>query len=153
MLRTDGQPLLPLLAEGLLLLSLGLLLIRHALAERPGECGGACGDGSDSFARFRSGGMRFAVQAGLLTGLGLCAPMIGLLAEGIRAGSAAATLVGFAAFFAGTTLVLLPILIGGMAARGRVPRQIGFMTAILAGALYLIQGSALLVTEVIHGLA
>ena len=143
------------LVEGILFVLLGLYLIRYSLNVKREGCGtGACAaDNKAAFGRFRNGGMRFAAQTGFLTGLGYCAPMIALVAEGIQKSSLAGTVGSFLSFYLGTTAILVPLFIGGFACGGRTAtiRQIGFLCGMAAAALYLFQGLYLLTMEVVYG--
>ena len=135
-------------------LLLGAFLVRYSLNEKRKTCGGVCSpkDNATAFARFKSGGAAFAARTGFLTGLGFCAPMMALVAEGARQGTFYGTAWTFLLFFLGTSAVLVPLFACGFACGGRTKaiREIGFLAGLAAAALYLLQGTLLLITEVAH---
>jgi hypothetical protein len=144
------------LLEGLVFIALGLYLGRYSLLVKREECGStSCNpaDGRKAFAGFRDGGVRFAARTGFLTGLGYCAPMMALVAEGLRQSSLVGTLGEFLGFYLGTTAVLVPLFLGGFACGGRsaTVRKIGFLCGMAAAALYLFQGVTLVILEIANG--
>jgi sulfite exporter TauE/SafE len=144
-------------AQALLALLVGLILLRYSLRIHREECatGSAhrCG-GAASFARWKRGGLVYALQTGLVSGLALCAPMTAIIAEALKTGTAMGALGTLLAFYLGTTTLLLPLLIGGFACGGRTSaiRQIGFLCGLLAAGFYLLQGLHLLTTLILHAL-
>jgi hypothetical protein len=135
-------------------LLLGAYLLVYSLRAKKTTCGEDCaaGGGKTAFARFKQGGAAFAARTGFLTGLGFCAPMMALVAEGTRQGSFLGTAWTFFLFFLGTSAVLVPLFACGFACGGRTKtiREIGFLAGLAASALYLFQGTMLLITEVAH---
>jgi sulfite exporter TauE/SafE len=141
------------LPEGLVLLILGGVLVRHGLRLKRRACGdaGCAAPGTaKAFGRFRDDALLFACRAGFLTALGLCAPMLAFATQALTQSSPADAALSLAGFFMGTTTVLLPLFIGGFACKGAAVRQIGFLCGLLAGAMYLFQGSFIIITEVVH---
>jgi len=141
------------LPAGLVLLLLGASLVRHSLNVKKRVCGKADGPApgaAKAFGRFRDDALLFACRAGFLTALGFCAPMLAFATEALTRNSPVQALLSLAGFFLGTTTVLLPLFIGGFACKGSAVRQIGFLCGLLAGALYLFQGSFIMITEVFH---
>jgi hypothetical protein len=143
------------LLEAVVFLLLGILLLRYSLNAKREVCGGTCAgkDNAKAFERFRKGGARFALRSGFLTGLGLCAPMVAIIAEGARQETFLGTLAAFLFFFLGTTAVLVPLFACGFACGGKTKavREIGFVAGLIAAAFYLLQGSFLIITEIAHG--
>ena len=135
------------LMEGGLFLLLGFLLARYALRLRDTlDCSSGCGKrDSVNFELFRKSGKNYAIQAGFLTGLSLCTPFLAVLTESLHKGSFLAVLGAFFWFYLGTTIILLPILVGGILSRGIVIRQIGLLCGMLAAVIYFFQGAILLI--------
>ena len=148
--KTINGPLL----EAIVFLLLGILLLRYGLNAKREVCGSTCAgkDTAKAFERFRKGGALFAMRSGFLTGLGFCAPMMAIIAEGARQETLPGTLAAFLFFFLGTSVVLVPLFACGFACGGRTKaiREIGFLAGMAAAALYLLQGTLLLITEVAH---
>jgi hypothetical protein len=131
---------------------LSLFLFRYAWKFRePADCSGGCLGSTPraDFAGFRKGALSYSLQAGLLTGLSLCAPFIAVIAEGVQQESLMQSMGSFLWFYLGTTMVLIPVLAGGMVRRGEIVRQIGFLTGLLAAAIYLLQGVMLIIRGVL----
>lgn len=143
------------LFEAALYLLLGACLLRYGLNAKRETCEGHCSgkDNASAFGKFRKSGSAFAARTGFLTGLGLCAPMLAIVAEGAREKTYWGTLGTFLLFFLGTSAVLIPVFACGFACGGRTQaiRQIGFLAGFLAAGLYLLQGTYLLILEVING--
>jgi sulfite exporter TauE/SafE len=139
--------------EASVLILLGFCLLRHGWSLRGPTCdAGACGlqNGPERFRSFRESGIHYALKTGFLTGFSLCVPFVALLIDGLQQTSISRGLMTFLAFYVGTTAMLLPVLAGGLAFRGTVSRQIGFLTGSIAATIYLLQGIHLLILEVIH---
>jgi hypothetical protein len=136
-------------------LFLGALLLRYSLKAKNEACAATCtGNGNrEAFGRFRGNGTRFAARSGFLTGLGLCAPMMAIVAEGSRQETLLGTATSFFHFFLGTSAVLLPLFACGFVCGGRTKtlRTVGFLAGFLAGAVYLLHGLHLLTLELLHG--
>lgn len=143
------------LVEAVVFILLGACLLRYSLNAKKEVCGGGCAgkDNANTFERFRKGGARFAARSGFLTGLGFCAPMMAIVAEGARQSTFFGTVAAFLFFFLGTSAVLIPLFACGFACGGKTKavREIGFIAGLIAAAIYLMQGTYLLITEVIHG--
>jgi sulfite exporter TauE/SafE len=83
---------------------------------------------------------------GLLTGLNICPPFLAALAEaGVSGGPLAGALV-LSSFFAGTSLILLPLPVIGWFGRSPAVQIAGRLAAGLAGVWFLVQGILLLFT-------
>lgn len=136
-------------------LFLGAVLLRYSLNAKRDTCHSTCSgkDNADAFDRFRKGGTRFAARTGLLTGLGLCAPMIAIVAEGSRQETFLGTATTFFFFFLGTSAVLLPLFACGFVCGGRTKaiRIVGFLGGFLGAAVYLLHGFHLMTLEFING--
>ena len=136
------------LFEAVVFVLLGLFLFRYAWRLRDSaDCATTCVGTTPKadFAGFRKSAFYYALQAGLLTGLSLCAPFVAVIAEGSRQPNLIQSLISFLWFYLGTTLMLLPVLAGGLAKRGNIARQIGLLTGLFASAIYLLQGTFLIV--------
>jgi len=124
---------------------MGVLLLNYAWQmRRDVECVGTCSPSNHKtgkFHEFKRNARRYALQTGFLTGISLCTPFVVILMEGIRRESFFGNVGVFLSFYLGTTLLLLPVLLGGVLSRGTVARQIGFLCSLLCGGLYLLQGS------------
>ena len=136
------------LLEAVVFILLGVFLFRYAWRLRDSaSCAIACTGAKPKadFAGFREGALVYALQAGLLTGLSLCAPFVAVIAEGSRQPNLMQSLISFLWFYLGTTLMLLPVLAGGLAKRGDTARHIGLLTGLFASAIYFLQGIFLIV--------
>ncbi len=82
----------------------------------------------------------FPLVLGFLTGLNLCLPFIAAFTGAISQTSMAASVLFFAAFFAGTTVFFLPIPFVGAFRRVQALRTIGKLAAIFVALYYLYTG-------------
>lgn len=134
------------LLEAVVFVLLGLFLFRYAWRLRDSaSCSTVCVGTKPDFAGFRKRAFYYALQAGLLTGLSLCAPFVAVISEGSRQPNLMQSLISFLWFYLGTTLMLLPVLAGGLAKRGNTARHIGLLTGLFASAIYFLQGTFLIV--------
>ena len=140
-------PLPHALLEAVIFILLGVFLFRYAWKLRdPASCATVCvAKPKADFVGFREGAFLYALQAGLLTGLSLCAPFVAVISEGSMQPNLMQSLISFLWFYLGTTLMLLPVLAGGLAKRGNTARQIGLLTGLFAAAIYFLQGTFLIV--------
>jgi len=138
--------------EGIVFVIMGALLFRYAwkLRGEAGCRGNACGDGGglNAFRRFKKHAQNYALQAGFMTGVSLCTPFLIVVLQGATEAGPWASVGAFLSFYLGTTVLLLPVLLGGVLSRGIVARQIGTLCGFLCGAMYVIQGCAVLVEGV-----
>ena len=128
-------------------LLMGSLMIRYGWnLRREVSCEGGCsqhGSGDrGKFSRFRKGAKGYALKAGFLTGISFCTPFMVVAFEGVKGAGVWASIGVFLCFYLGTTLLLIPVLVGGILTRGTVIRQIGFLCSFVCGGLYLLQGTA-----------
>jgi sulfite exporter TauE/SafE len=82
----------------------------------------------------------FPLALGFLTGLNLCLPFIAAFTGALGQGSLIASLLFFAAFFAGTAVFFLPIPFVGAFHRVQALRTIGKFAAIFVALYYLYTG-------------
>jgi sulfite exporter TauE/SafE len=83
----------------------------------------------------------FPLVLGFLTGLNLCLPFIAAFTGAVGQASIGASLVFFAAFFAGTAVFFLPIPFVGAFRRVQALRTIGKFAAIFVALYYLYTGA------------
>ncbi|MBN2430913.1 MAG: sulfite exporter TauE/SafE family protein [Acidobacteria bacterium] len=94
----------------------------------------------------RRWGVPLPLWLGLLTGLSLCPPFLLALTETAQSPSLGHSLLFFLAFFAGTSLFLLPLPLAGVFRRIAVLRPVARLTAGVIGCYYLYLG-LLMITE------
>ena len=136
------------LLEGIVFVVMGALLLRYAWSLRNDiNCASSCGtgDGAEAFKRFKYNARNYALQAGFATGISLCTPFLLVVMEGATSTGPLASVLAFLSFYLGTTVLLLPVLLGGVLSRGAVVRQIGYLCGFLCGGVYIIQGCVVLV--------
>lgn len=118
---------------GLLLLVLGVLLLVHGLTRSfPASraCGVLCG----------SGPRKIPFTAGLALGLLPCQPLLAGAARLLTLGQLGAGLVFLLAFFAATTLWLVPLLAAGRLARSEYWRGLAQVASVFAGIWFVVLG-------------
>ncbi len=113
----------PWLNVGLTFLA-GVVLL-HWLAQ-PRSCAGAhCGRSSMA-----------PLLLGVVTGLSICPPFVAALATAVTSGSMLRGTLYFAAFFAGTTLYLLPLPLAGSLTRWPFWLRVGRLAGVIIGFVY-----------------
>lgn len=91
----------------------------------------------------------FPLALGFLTGLNLCLPFIAAFTGAIGQASMAASVLFFAAFFAGTSVFFLPIPFVGAFRRVQALRTIGKLAAIFVALYYLYTGVIYILGDII----
>jgi sulfite exporter TauE/SafE len=86
-------------------------------------------------------GRRTALGLGLLSGLGLCPPFLAALVQAGQSGSVLAGCGLLAAFFVGTSLILVPVLLAGRAAAYEPLRYASRLASMFIGAWFVFQGT------------
>jgi sulfite exporter TauE/SafE len=84
--------------------------------------------------------LRFPILFGLLTGLNICPPFLLAISAALDAGSILLGVLLFAGFFLGTSVYLAVLLPVGYLGRWPALRTISWMTALLSGLYFLVQG-------------
>lgn len=133
--------------EGGIFILLSILLFRYAWNLKSSiDCLSHCGgeNGKNNFQGFRKNARAYAIKAGFLTGLSLCAPFLAVIVEGTQQLNLLGSLTSFLCFYLGTTVVFFPVILTGVLSRGKVIRQIGFLCGFLASGVYFLQGSMLI---------
>ncbi|HID64084.1 MAG TPA: sulfite exporter TauE/SafE family protein, partial [Anaerolineae bacterium] len=114
------------------LMGLSLLLVLYALAQslpRPGLC------------RFVKGhSARMPPVLGFLTGLNPCPPFLLAAARVLKGADPLGGVLLFVAFFAGTSLYMLPLAFVGLLSRYEQIREVARLTAIIVGVVFLLMG-------------
>ena len=124
---------------------MGVLLIVFALLNRgPGiaQRTPTCGPGRPFW---------FAASLGVLTGLNLCPPFGAAIIGAAATASVSNSLVYFWAFFAGTAVYFMPLLLIGPLTKMEPFRQVARVSAMLAGAWLVWQGSVFIVPRIWMG--
>lgn len=123
---------LPRWVIALSLMGLSLLLVLYALAQslpRPGLC------------RFVKGhSARMPPVLGFLTGLNPCPPFLLAAARVLKGADPLGGVLLFVAFFAGTSLYMLPLAFVGLLSRYEQIREVARLTAIIVGVVFLLMG-------------
>ncbi len=134
-----GSPGLPLvgLASGAAYLGLAGLMLWYGLGQAPAACPANL---KGLRARLQRWPAALPAALGVFTGLNLCPPFIAALAQASVAPTLFDSLVFFLAFFAGTSLYLLPVSFLGSLNRVMPLRTIGKMAAVLVAAYYIYTG-------------
>ena len=91
----------------------------------------------DRFAHAGGAASHVPLILGFMSGVRLCGPVVGALAEAATAGSVLQGIAFFAAFFLGTTLYLLPMPFAGLLAHWPVWTRVGRLAGATAGFVYL----------------
>jgi sulfite exporter TauE/SafE len=133
------------LFDGLISIVLGCVLLYYGFQlSSELECdSSSCqppGKPQTSFERFKKGSAVYATRAGFLTGLSLCAPFLVIMADIGVSANMYEGILNILLFYIGTTVVLLPIMLGGYLSRFLIARQIGCLSAFLGGGIYGLQG-------------
>ena len=84
--------------------------------------------------------MQAPLAFGFLTGISVCPPFLLALAAALSAGGSLEGMILFAAFFAGTSIYLLPLVPFGLLGRWESPRLIGRMAGALSAGLFALLG-------------
>ncbi len=87
-----------------------------------------------------SGTGRTPLVLGLLTGVNICPPFVAVILQAGNSGGPWNGLVTLTAFFAGTSLILLPLPLIGLAGQARIFRWAGRLAAGFAGGWFVFQG-------------
>jgi sulfite exporter TauE/SafE len=103
---------------------------------RSRKCDGACRTGS-VWARFSE----WPVLLGVLTGINFCPSFLLAFARSFELSGPAAGMVFFAAFFAGTSLFLLPLSFVGMLGRKELVRTVARVVGILVAAWFILNAA------------
>jgi len=121
---------------GIIYAILGFVLMAYGFSTPAASCAGSGLGGRVEFlARKQPWLMPGAM--GLLTGLSLCPPFLAALAGATSQVTLISSLLFFAAFFAATTLYLVPFPLAGLLGRSQAVRIIGRLAAGLMGVFYL----------------
>ncbi len=89
----------------------------------------------------------FGASLGLLTGINLCPPFGVAIAGAAAAGSVRSALVYFWAFFAGTTIYFVPLVILGPLSRREALRQVARVCVFIAGSWMIVEGLLVMLTR------
>ncbi len=116
---------------------LAALLLYFGLAKTPAPCALGSAGPREWLARWPS---ILPVGMGFFTGLNLCPPFLLAFAGAAYSGSLGASLLLFAAFFAGTSVYMLPMPFLGSFHRHAAVAAVGKMTAVLMAVYYLYSG-------------
>ncbi len=117
------SPWYPWINVGLTLLA-GVVLLRW-LAHAQSCAGTHCGKPSMA-----------PLLLGVVTGLSICPPFVAALATAVTSGSSLRGILYFAAFFAGTTLYLLPLPLAGGLTRWPFWLRVGRLAGVIIGFVY-----------------
>jgi sulfite exporter TauE/SafE len=140
--------------NGGIFLFLSLLLGRYGLSILKPSC--SCdhskihSSAKARFALFKSSGTKYATKAGFLSATGLCPPMFAFIASSISSQSYFHLLFAITGFFLGTSTILLPLIGFGSLLKGIQVQKIGMLFCFIASAMYLIQGTGLILRGVFH---
>jgi len=124
---------------GIIYIALAILLVFYGFRSSDGGCSG----GRLKFISEKLDAKNQAVfpaTLGFLTGLNLCPPFLLAFTEAARTGTLWRSLLFFAAFFAGTSVYILPLAVLGLAKRIEAMRYIGRLAAGVTGVYYLFLG-------------
>ncbi len=131
------DPILRSVLFGLAYVILAGMLLYFGLARMPAPCAIGLTGPRRRLARWPA---LMPLGMGFVTGLNLCPPFLLAFAGAAYTGSLAASLLLFAAFFAGTSLFMLPLPFLGALHRHSAIANIGKMAALLMAAYYLYSG-------------
>ena len=118
-------------------LVLAVLLAVYGLAKAPAACAGSLKEARTFLRRWP---VLLPLGLGFLTGLNLCPPFLLAFTSAASAGSLAASLVFFLAFFGGTSLYFLPMAFVGLMSRVSALRTVGKLAAVLMALYYAYSG-------------
>ena len=118
------------------LLISGLLMLAYALVKNLPHLG-FCGQLSKSLAI-----SRFPLWLGFLVGINVCPPFAAGMIRLFAIGNVVSGMTYFAAFFAGTTVYMIPLLAAGPLARFERLKNIAAVASALAGAYFAATGLA-----------
>lgn len=127
------------ITTGLVTIGLAVLLMAYGFAGRTPECKAVSAGAAMRRLHLRSPWLA-PVLLGLLTGASLCPPFLLAFGNAAQLPRLWQSLLFFAAFFAGTSVYMLPLPLVGMAGRHDAIRTIGRLAAGVAGLLYLYSG-------------
>jgi sulfite exporter TauE/SafE len=122
---------------GAIYVVLAALLLVYGLARAPAPCAGSI-RGARAF--LRRWPALLPLGLGFLTGLNLCPPFLLAITSAASAGSLAASLVFFFAFFVGTSVYFIPIAFVGLMSHVNALRTVGKLAAVLMAMYYLYSG-------------
>ncbi len=122
---------------GAIYVVLAALLLVYGLLKAPAPCVGSI-RGARAF--LRRWPLLLPVGLGFLTGLNLCPPFLLAITSAAGAGSLAASLVFFLAFFVGTSVYFIPTAFVGLANRMSALQTVGKLAAVLIALYYLYSG-------------
>ena len=124
---------------GIVYAVLACVLMAYGFSSPPSSCA-ASGLGSRVATLTRNRPWLMPGVMGLLTGLSLCPPFLAALAGATSQVTLVSSLLFFSAFFAATSLYLLPFPVAGLLGRSQAVRITGRLAAGLMGAFYLYKG-------------
>jgi sulfite exporter TauE/SafE len=116
---------------------LAAFLLTYGLFKTPPACAGSL-KGARKF--LRQWPALLPLGLGFLTGLNLCPPFLMAFTSATGAGSLAASLVFFLAFFGGTSLYFLPMAFVGLMSHVNALRTVGKLAAVLMAFYYAYSG-------------
>ncbi|MGB7539405.1 MAG: sulfite exporter TauE/SafE family protein [Anaerolineales bacterium] len=135
--RILDDPILRSVMFGAAYLVLAVMLLYFGLAKLPPSCALGIAGPRKWLARRPA---LLPLGMGFVTGLNLCPPFLLAFAGAAYAGSLAASLMLFAAFFVGTSIFMLPLPFLGAFHRHAAVALVGKMAAVLMAAYYLYSG-------------
>jgi sulfite exporter TauE/SafE len=132
-----GHPAARGLGFGLATLVLAALLVVYGFRPpKPSCAAGSAGGRLEKFVR----PALLPVLFGFLTGINLCPPFLLAFTEAAAAGSLAGSVLFFAAFFVGTSLYMVPLVLTSALRRWPALQVVGRLAAGVMGLFYLYQG-------------
>ena len=137
--RPDDPRAIAAMATAKIGLGLALLLFAARDRTQPRE---AC----SRFHRFL-GHVRFPFVAGFLVGISICPPFVAAGARVLELGGAMLGALYFVAFFVGTSVYLVPLIIFGLGNLYHALRSIGKLLCALTGMFFLTAGAAVLLAR------
>jgi hypothetical protein len=126
---------------------LAALLAVYGFSKTPVACGGSL-KGARKF--LRQWPALLPLGLGFLTGLNLCPPFLAAFTSAAGAGSLAASLIFFLAFFGGTSLYFLPMAFVGLMSHMNALRTVGKLAAGLMALYYAYSGFIYLVGGIVQ---
>jgi hypothetical protein len=125
---------------GVATIGLALLLIAYGFAGWPRSCRIATAGKTLERLDLRKPAL-VPVMLGLITGVNVCPPFLMAFGSAAQLPGLGPCLLFFAAFFAGTSVYLVPLPLVGMAAKREVVKSVGRLAAGVVGLFYLYSGA------------
>ncbi len=132
-----GEPAYRNLILGVAYVVLSVLLAVYGLSKAPVACAGSMKDARRLLRRWPA---LLPLGVGFLTGLNLCPPFLLAFTNAAGAGTLAASLFFFLAFFVGTSLYFVPLAFVGFMSHVNALRTVGKLAAVLMALYYAYTG-------------